>query len=301
MRIQNSSSCTEKTTEGSAEYYEYSSAASIQLPPVPILSWDAEQVRGESRMEPFDLSETIGTHYPATSPNLLAGFVYLKKMDRILLQDNATSCIFYVIQGRGSANHFQWQQGDVFTFPSEKVKLFAEEDAILYMVQDSPLLKYLGVIPEKCLFTPTFYSKSDMEQNMLLLTNDDSEKNRHGILLGNRVTRESTKTITPTLWALYNKLPEHSFQKPHRHNSVAIDYCIEADGEVYTLIGSKLNPDGTIHNPTKMYWRSRRVFTTPPGLWHSHHNETDKVAYVLPLQDAGLFTYQQTLDIQFVK
>jgi len=38
---------------------------------------------------------------------------------------------------------------------------------------------------------------------------------------------------------------------------------------------------------------------TPPGWWHSHHNETDEDAWVLPVQDAGLFTYQRALDIRF--
>ena len=54
-------------------------------------------------------------------------------------------------------------------------------------------------------------------------------------------------------------------------------------------------------NPQKIYWSTGGVFTTPPGLWHSHVNESDKDAYVLPVQDAGLYTYQRTLDIQFSK
>lgn len=41
------------------------------------------------------------------------------------------------------------------------------------------------------------------------------------------------------------------------------------------------------------------VFVTPPGWWHSHHNENDTPAWVLPMQDAGLYTYQRTLDIRF--
>ena len=42
------------------------------------------------------------------------------------------------------------------------------------------------------------------------------------------------------------------------------------------------------------------MFVTPPGWWHSHHNESDEVAWVLPMQDAGLYTHQRTLDIRFV-
>ena len=32
---------------------------------------------------------------------------------------------------------------------------------------------------------------------------------------------------------------------------------------------------------------------------HSHHNDTDTPAWVLPMQDAGLYTHQRTLDIRF--
>jgi gentisate 1,2-dioxygenase len=41
------------------------------------------------------------------------------------------------------------------------------------------------------------------------------------------------------------------------------------------------------------------AFVRPPGWWHSHHNESDEDAIVLPVLDAGLHTYMQTLDIQF--
>ena len=33
---------------------------------------------------------------------------------------------------------------------------------------------------------------------------------------------------------------------------------------------------------------------------HSHHNESNSEAWVLPIQDAGLLTHQRTLDIRFV-
>ena len=34
-------------------------------------------------------------------------------------------------------------------------------------------------------------------------------------------------------------------------------------------------------------------------MWHSHHNESGKDAYVLPIQDAGLLTYQRVFEISF--
>lgn len=46
-------------------------------------------------------------------------------------------------------------------------------------------------------------------------------------------------------------------------------------------------------------WKSGAAFVTPPGLWHSHHNESSGDAYLLPVQGAGLHTYLRTLNIQF--
>lgn len=50
-----------------------------------------------------------------------------------------------------------------------------------------------------------------------------------------------------------------------------------------------------------MQWASGAAFITPPGMWHSHHNESDADAYVIPIQDAGLQTYLRSLDIRFGK
>lgn len=283
-----------------AEYYEYSTAASINLPSIPICSWGVSPKVTTTEEIVLDLSKDLKTPYPTTSPNLCASFLYIEKDDTILLERNATSSIFYVVSGAGYFESIDWNQGDIFTCPMGNIKLTAETDSILYSIHDGSLLRYLGAIPNTKLFKPTLYRKKDLEENLQLLTDPDANKNRQGILLGNFSTKESTKTITPTLWALYNKLPSNTFQKPHRHNSVAIDYCIFAGKNVYTLIGKELNSDGTIKNPEKVTWKTKSVFTTPPGLWHSHHNEGEEDAYVLPLQDAGLFTYQRTLDIQFV-
>jgi len=84
---------------------------------------------------------------------------------------------------------------------------------------------------------------------------------------------------------------------------VALDLCVDAapGGGVYTVMGPRLGEDGWVHpeGMIKMQWQAGAVFTTPPGWWHSHHNETSQPALVLPVQDAGLLTRQRVLDIQF--
>jgi len=46
-------------------------------------------------------------------------------------------------------------------------------------------------------------------------------------------------------------------------------------------------------------WAPGAAFTTPPGMWHAHYNESDQDAWIIPVQDAGLQTYLRSLDIRF--
>ena len=66
------------------------------------------------------------------------------------------------------------------------------------------------------------------------------------------------------------------------------------------LVRDRVGGDGNIIDPIKCDWVTGAVFVTPPGWWHSHHNESDSTAWMLPMQDAGLYTHQRTLDIRFV-
>jgi gentisate 1,2-dioxygenase len=102
------------------------------------------------------------------------------------------------------------------------------------------------------------------------------------------------------LWSLLNSIPAKNVQRPHRHNSVALDLAVAAKPGVYTLMGKEIDTNGDIVDPIRCDWTPGGVFVTPPGWWHSHHNESDEVAWVLPMQDAGLYTHQRTLDIRFV-
>ena len=130
------------------------------------------------------------------------------------------------------------------------------------------------------------------------------DSNRKGILLSNKDTEKlGVNTITPVLWALYNELPPKITQKPHKHNSVALDLCVKCSDSknIYTLIGDELDQNGNIINPKKVHWKEGSMFITPPGLWHSHNNDGDTYAYILPIQDAGLLLYQRILGIVLKK
>jgi len=240
---------------------------------------------------------------------------------------NASSHLFYVFNGkcrftlreyvyvRGEEygelyteikdTEFVVEHGEIFICPTfqdlKMINMLADDKTEIYYVNDSPLLNYLGAEAEKPKFKPCVYDKKFIQENLQNLSNP--KNNRKGILLSNLDTEKiGVNTITPTLWALYNQLPANTKQRPHRHNSVALDLCIactdSANENVYTLMGNELDEEGNIINPTKMYWKDGLMFTTPPGLWHSHHNDGDTDAYVLPIQDAGLLLYQRILGIE---
>ena len=260
----------------------------------------------------IDFSNVFNVSYKSTTPNLLASFIRLTKNDVIELNNtqfieyNATSHLFYVITGKATIHIDDDSEKDVCSgdilitpcFYSVKIKNLGEEELQIYYINDSPLVNYLGSKAEKKIFKTAVYSNEFLIQNLNNLSNKNN--NRKGILLSNKDTEDlGVNTITPVLWALYNELPPKITQKPHKHNSVALDLCIKCtDSEnIYTLIGDELDENGNIVNPKKVYWKEGSMFITPPGLWHSHNTDGDTYAYILPIQDAGLLLYQRILGI----
>jgi len=300
--------------EEDARIFEYTSAANPKMEPVPVMVHPASlHENGPTRIIPFDLSAQMGLKYPGTSPNLMASFIRILHGESINTGANATSQAFYVIRGSGSSTSAEhgtitWKEGDLFVLPMTKEEIShtaTSENVAIYWVTDEPLLSYLGVEANKKKFQATLFSKERMLAEVERISHEPGaqHRNRMGILLGNKITEDTTMTLTHTLWSLLNVLPPRDAQRPHRHNSVALDLCVfappETEGGVYTLMGPELDEDGWVKNPIRCEWRTGAVFVTPPGWWHSHHNETGTPAWVLPMQDAGLYTYQRTLDIRF--
>jgi gentisate 1,2-dioxygenase len=111
---------------------------------------------------------------------------------------------------------------------------------------------------------------------------------------------DQTLTITHVLWAMLGIVPAGANQAPHSHKSVALDFVAYSSPGTYTLVGDKVDPiTKQIIDPIRIDWVTGKAFVTPPGLWHSHHNESGEPAFIIPIQDAGLQTYLRTLDIQF--
>jgi gentisate 1,2-dioxygenase len=217
----------------------------------------------------------------------------------------ATSQVCYVISGAGNVTQgaatFPFAQGDFFTLPGgEPASLSAGITATLYYVNDAPLLTYLGVKAVEPRFAATLYPAARAQAELKKVREDANaaRRNRISVLLGN-VNFPQTRTVTHTLWAMFGVVTPNSEQKPHRHQSIALDFIAGCEPGCYTLVGAELDENGRIANPTRVDWEPGMAFVTPPGYWHAHFNESDDDAYVIPIQDAGLQTHLRTLDIRF--
>jgi gentisate 1,2-dioxygenase len=296
-----------------ARYYEYSKAAnpigSGHTSKVPIKAFGRDlYADGPSRIIPLDLSSELGiADGPATSPALVANFMRIRAGERIATNPNATSQLYYVISGRGFAamngQLVRWEKGDFLTLPADSRATFHADsgsDAALYWVNDEPLLRHLGAEATEPRFRATKFRRADAVARLDEIASrpDANDKSRVSVLLAN-AEEEQTLTITHVLWAMFGLLPPDQEQRPHRHQSVALDLILDAEPGCYTLLGTRLDERGNIVNPTRVDWEAGGAFVTPPGLWHAHFNESGAPAHLIPIQDAGLQTYLRSLDIRF--
>ena len=295
----------------SARLHEYSRAANPIgagiTPRVPIRQFPAalhRAVEGTAIL-PLDLSTELGIEGPATSPALCASFVRVAVGDDLATRPVATSELYFVMGGSGRTEvadlTIAWGEGDVFVLPAGRAAVHrADQEATFYRVTDEPLLRHLGVGPTEPRFPPTRFRAADLQAELdrIVASPHALDRNRLSVLLA---TAEQTRTLTITnvLWAMYGVVPAGAVQQPHRHQSVALDLIISAPAGCYTLVGRQLSADGEIVDPVRVDWETGGAFTTPPGLWHAHHNESTEPAYLLPVQDAGLLTHLTALDIRF--
>jgi gentisate 1,2-dioxygenase len=295
-----------------AQYFEYTSSANPigakLISRVPFRNFPPSlYADGVTRIVPLDLSAELGCPGPATGPGLSANFLRINAGDALTLAPNATSQVCYVISGTGSVTqadiHFPFAQGDFFTLPGgDAAVLSAGTTATLYYVNDAPLLTYLGTTGVTARFAPTLYPAAQAQAELRRVSEEANagRRNRISVLMGN-ANFPQTRTVTHVLWAMFGIVPPNSMQKPHRHQSIALDFIAGGKPGVYTLVGTELDESGNIAHPTRVDWEAGMAFVTPPGYWHAHFNETDENAYVIPIQDAGLQTWLRTLDIRFAR
>ncbi len=294
-----------------AVYFEYTRAANPiadgAIPRIPAKRFGAElYASGPSRIVALDVSEELGVSGPATSPSLCANFIRISADDELTTQVNASSQLFHVISGQGETTigdaTVRWAKDDYLTIPAGVKgvhKAFA--DSAMYWVHDEPLMRYLGANAVEPRFAPTHYPAADAQRCLQEVAADPEAANRSriSVLLANRAM-DQTLTITHVLWAMFGILPKGGLQPPHRHQSVALDLVVDCEPGCYTLLADLDETGEHLLDVERIDWEPGAAFITPPGRWHSHHNESGADAHIIPIQDAGLHTYLRTLDIRFM-
>ncbi len=296
---------------GDARFHEYTRAANPIVPelspPVPIRSFPAALHRtGGTGVVPLDLSAELGIDTgPATSPALCASFIHIVPDEHVDTAPVATSELYHVIRGTGFSTvddaTIRWGTGDTFVLPADAPATHrAVTDAALYHVTDEPLLRHLGVAPVARRFAPTMFTARRAREELAVVADDPhaAARNRVSVLLAN-ADQARTLTATHVLWAMFGLLPDGAVQRPHRHQSVALDLILDCEPGCHSLLGARIDADGEILDPVRVDWEPGGAFVTPPGMWHAHVNESGAPAYLFPVQDAGLQTHLRSLDIRF--
>ena len=239
---------------------------------------------------PLDLSDRLGLGYPATVPNLLARYVRIAGGDETSYALVSSGEVYYVIEGSGIAakngDSIAWGTGDVFVLPGgSRTRIRAnEEDALLWMVTDEPVLSYFGVertgLDQEAVHYPAEVTVQEMAQIHERV--DDGTQSGKAVLF-TRAGLETTHLATPTVAFALNSLPPGEDQPPHRHNAAALTLCIRGEG-VYSQVDGR-----------KVDWQDRAVMVTPPSALHSHHNRGPDMMYSVVAQDGGVFYNARTL------
>src|SRR5690606_27436027 len=95
------------------------------------------------------------------------------------------------------------------------------------------------------------------------------------------------RNILPSLTLAMNQLPPGDYQRPHRHNSVAVTLNIACKG-CYSMVGGQ-----------RVDWQPYAAMVTPPAAVHSHHNDGDETMTCLIVQDGGLHYRGRTMDFRY--
>ncbi len=298
-----------------ASYFEYSKAAnpigSGHAPQVPITRFGPEIYLDQpTGVVPLDLSEELGIKTgAATSPALLGQLPAhpRRRADRHQPERHLAAVLRALRAGLRGGQRPAGQVGEGRLFdPARRYPLGVlrrRTETAMYWVHDEPLLRYLGAEATQPRFRATKFRRSDAVAKLEEIASRPgaNDKSRVSVLLAN-ANQEQTLTITHVLWAMFGVLPPNQEQRPHRHQSVALDLILDAPPSgCYTLLGTRLDERGDIVDPIRVDWQAGGAFTTPPGMWHAHYNETDEPAHLIPIQDAGLQTHLRSLDIKFTQ
>ena len=292
------------TAQSRALYFNTGNAFNIKLSEVPDQSFTEEPARALDQATPTgliacDRSRELGTAFPATTPLVLARYARIRAGERLATRFEASGVMVYAMIGSGSTacggEQIAWQPGDVFVLPGgvEQVHRAGAEDAVLWIVTNEPQLSFErlrgpaeGDAPTEAVHFPA----DEIERQIDLLYEVGRGNDIAGsALIFSSTRQEAIRNVLPSLTVAMNSLPAGASQRPHRHNSVAVSLVIEGEG-CHSMIDGR-----------RKDWSPWATTVTPPTSMHSHHNQGDKRAMFLIVQDGGIYYYTRALGFSFAE
>ena len=141
-----------------ARYVPVEKGFNIKRPPVEPQAFVAEKERAfaadmPTGLIPLDLSATLGTDYPATTPFMLTRYARVRAGETLACSFAASGEMWAVLRGSGQlrrgSERLDWSTGDMLALPGGVASAWvAHEDAVLWVTTDEPILAFEGVRPE---------------------------------------------------------------------------------------------------------------------------------------------------------
>ena len=292
----------ETTARSRARYFNSGNAFMVGSSPIPDMVFEKEPRKALSdstvtALIPCDISSQLGCNYAATSPLILVYYARINGGEVLPTIFNASGALAYVISGSGETSCqdeiIKWGKGDVFLMPGGKKQNHRafEEPVILWIATNEPQLAFENSsIKDATLVSGmVHYPSQEIDRQFDLVYSIDADQDVSGsAVIFSSCDQELNKNILPTLTAGINSLPPNAKQRPHRHNSIAISLVIEGEG-CFSLIDGK-----------KKKWLPWATMITPPVSVHSHHNDGNKMAKFLIVQDGGIYSYTRAMGFEFV-
>ena len=292
----------ETTPARRARYHIAENGFSFSWPAVPTHQFLAERNRAMDANTPtstidLDISDTLGTAYPATTPALLTRYVKLRAGETIRMTCVASGEVYYVMKGSGESRNageiIEWGDGDVFCFPggSETTHRAGESDCLLFCATDEPLLAFARLrapAPAQAAIAATHWPAEEIDRHFETVWQRPVTDNTTGHSVQFQTAGLAPAPITlPTMNVAINTLAPGIDQRPHRHNGVAVTLGIQSEGIYSTIDGERVD------------WSNGAAQITPATALHSHHNRGSKRMRSLVIQDEGLHYYTRTPGFSF--
>ncbi len=282
-------------------YRTTTNAFKDKLPPVPAVTFTAEHDRAFDADAPTgtvfcDVSARLLSPVPATTPLLLARYVRIRAGDVAPMSLRATAAIVYVIRGEGATTRrkasVEWAAGDIFRLPGGAAYDHrARSDSILWVVGNEPEVAFHGLeppAPEAGRLGVVYFPAAEIEQQLRQVCSTPAPADATGrAIIFTTDEFERMASLAPSMTLALNTLDPGRAQRPHRHNSAAVTLVLAGSGCYSVVDGQRAD------------WQPYATMVTPAAAAHSHHNEGDRLATFLIVQDGGVFYHARTIGFAF--